>query len=387
MAHLDSPVASPVVDSDSFSSLAHLEDPFASRPKAPAASAPSEKENAPKPPKEPSKPKRGRGRPRKHSPPDQNTPKRGRGRPKKNPVPAGEQLPEPEAAAATDVNTKRTARRQARETAASSEAPPQQAPSEAPPSPVKRKRGRPKKVPAVAAAAPPKKMEAKTEGTDGAQKPAATNAQDKQSVAKASDTPPVKRKRGRPKKVVATETKTTVDVPKETKTTVDVPKETKTTVDVPKETKTTVDVPKETTDGQTEQPPKRKRGRPKKNTVRDTNGPSPAKQAKVDPPQTKEAPTQPPKRKRGRPKKVEKPKEDPAPRRKKATETEPVPEFHLVSFEASSSDGEAGGNIASLVSRNGVLQEKERRAAPSTVQLPGKEQGDSSDSSYTTPDP
>ena len=379
MAHLDSPVASPVVDSDSFSSLAHLEDPYASRSKASAASAPSEKENAPKPPEEPSKPKRGRGRPRKHSPPDQNPPKRGRGRPKKNPVPAGEQLPKPEAAA---VNTKRTARRQARETAgnptaASSEAPPQQAPSEAPPSPVKRKRGRPKKVPAaeaVATAAPTKKKEAQTEGTDGAQKPAAPNAQDKQAVAEASETPPVKRKRGRPKRVVATETKTTVDVPKETKT--------------------TVDVPKETTDGQTEQPPKRKRGRPKKNTVPDTNGPSPAKQTKVDPPQTKEGPpqtkegpTQPPKRKRGRPKKVEKSKEDPAPQRKKASKTKPAPEFHLASFEASSSDGEAGGNVASLVSRNGVLQEKERKVAPSTEQQPGKEQGESSDSSYTTPDP
>ena len=126
---------------------------------------------------------------------------------------------------------------------------------------------------------------------------------------------------------------------------------------------------------------KRKRGRPKK-TTQESQVPPTTKQPNTE---TKEGLTEPPaKRRRGRPKKTEqkpKPLESPEPPDESETPAKSESsDFHLevpVSFEESSSDGEVGENIASLVSRNGILQDQ-----PDQQQV-----AESSDSSYTTPDP
>lgn len=128
---------------------------------------------------------------------------------------------------------------------------------------------------------------------------------------------------------------------------------------------------------------KRKRGRPKKAT-QDNEGPSTTKEPNTQPPETTEGQTEPPaKRRRGRPKKTEqkpKPKSPEPPEQPETPAKSESSDFHLevpVSFEESSSDGEVGENIASLVSRNGILQDQQQ----------DQQAAESSDSSYTTPDP
>ena len=121
-------------------------------------------------------------------------------------------------------------------------------------------------------------------------------------------------------------------------------------------------------------PPKRKRGRPKK--IAQDEGPPPAKQPTIQPLEATEDQTVPSDHQIGQPRIGEKEKA-PEPE----TPANDSSDFHLevpVSFEESSSDGEVGENIASLVSRNGVLQDKEQD---------WELQAESSDSSYTTPDP
>ena len=363
MAQLDSPAASPVVDSDSFSSLTHPEDPSSASgkpmaaPTAPPPAPPSQGgEKAPKPAEEPIKPKRGRGRPRKNpdAPPkplrDPNAPKRPRGRPRKHPLPPE---PDPPAAipAAVPIEPKRPVGRPRKHPLPPASEVQSQAPV------VKRKRGRPRKTPLVESAAPVQTVQER----DDQNKPATGNPPPTEPSSDTCAAAPVKKRRGRPRKVPV---ETTTDAK---------------------------EGPKETTDGQTE-PPKRKRGRPKKNPLPDSNGPSPAKQSKM---QTKDGEGETTKRKRGRPRKVQKapPPEATPPQpagggRGEKQETDPAPEFHLVTFEDSSSDGEVGENIASLVSRNGVLQDKEPGQPVVATEQHDKEQGaESSDSSYMTPDP
>ena len=393
MAQLDSPAASPVVDSDSFSSLTHPEDPSSASgkpmaaPTAPPPAPPSQGgEKAPKPAEEPIKPKRGRGRPRKNpdAPPkpprDPNAPKRPRGRPRKHPLPPE---PDPPAAipAAVPIEPNRPVGRPRKHPLPPEPDPPAAIPAAVPIEPkrpvgrprkhplppasevqsqapvVKRKRGRPRKTPLVEPAAPVQTVQER----DDQNKPATGNPPPTEPSGDTSAAAPVKKRRGRPRKV-------------------------------PVETTTAAkEGPKETTDGQME-PPKKKRGRPKKNPLPDSNGPSPAKQSKV---QTKDGEGEPTKKKRGRPRKVQKapPPEATPPQpagggRGEKQETDPAPEFHLVTFEDSSSDGEVGENIASLVSRNGVLQDKEPGQPVVATEQHDKEQGaESSDSSYMTPDP
>ena len=380
MAQLQSPTVSPVIDSDSLSSFTHQED-ASNRPKPsapPVQAAVAGKEKAPKPAEEPSKPKRGRGRPRKNPdappkpPQDPNTQKRGRGRPRKNPLPqqaAGSEPAKPAApAAGGGGETEKPAGAPKKNPAtATSTAEAKKPPVEAPA--VKRKRGRPRKRPLPTESAA-------TGGEENAtavdKETAAVDDSGNSAPATQTSESPAKRKRGRPRKNPVDPAAATATV-------------------------TTTVAIAEATDGGQAEVPKRKRGRPRKNPPADSNGQSPAKQAKVQPAAATEGQaaatggqSAPTKRKRGRPKKVERP---PAPAqpaeggklvKEKQGEGEPTPEFHLVTFDESSSDGEVGENIASLVSRNGVLQDKEQEAG----QARGKEQGvESSDSSYTTPDP
>ena len=125
---------------------------------------------------------------------------------------------------------------------------------------------------------------------------------------------------------------------------------------------------------------KKKRGRAKKAT-QDGEGPSAAKKAKIQPVAATESQGGATKKRVGRPKKTN--AEGPKPRPAAPADSSAFRLKVPVSFEASSSDGEVGEHIASLVSRNGVLQD--RTGEPTQKQQ--QQQGESSDSSYTTPEP
>lgn len=252
---------------------------------------PKNKVAPPKTSPDPDQPKRGRGRPRKvpEAPKvDSDAPKRGRGRPRKKPL-------EP---ARVDGDTP------------------------------KRGRGRPRKNPLPeppSSEAPPveKQLPVESQESSSPARPLPDPAAPTRPPGSAEGAA-VKRKRGRPRKIPA----------------------------------------------ESNQPPtpaaKRKRGRPRK---RPLDAPS---NDSADPPI---------KKRRGRP-----PKEKPASGSiaaggNKAADSSQSEdgsrEFHLhVSFEDSSSDQElAGTNIATLVARNGVLEDKQA------------DNHESSDTSYSTPEP
>lgn len=340
------------------------------------ASESSDREKALKELDNPAKPKRGRGRPRKHPLPDSSdAPKRGRGRPPKKPKPTN--------VAATPVTAAADGEKK-----------------------VKKPVGRPRKNPplgdSVAAKPPPT--------TENTATPAADNG-----------TELVKKKRGRPKKVQTAVEQTAGDVVKKAKhiptSPVPEPILTETTPPPPPVKKRGRGRPPKKVaviESETE-PVRKKRGRPRKHPLPDTtttttNGPSAPKQSKVEPATTNEDGPSPPKRKRGRPKKVRRqplpPKPHPQQQEQKEekeqdeemvpmttesatdeakTDTDPTPEFHLVAFDESSDEEVAVGEniVASIVSSNGVLQDKDHHDKV----LSGAQQGDSSDSSYTTPDP
>lgn len=332
MALLTSPTVSPIVDSDSFSSFAPTEDVGTNTPKAPPPAArtvaPNGNGEDSGPPKatavEPDKPKRGRGRPRKK----QDTP------------------PKP----AKDPNAPKRGRGRPRKNPEATNNKPIPNPDKTKPADgkdAKKPVGRPRKAPPV--------VDVSTSDTED---PSFDPGEEEAIEMPAA----IKKKRGRPKKVTMADTTTTNKVAKET------------------------------TDNQNESPPpKRKRGRPPKKTTTnnqdDDSEQPPAKQAKLE---TKVNQAEPTKRPRGRPRKKDKietliPESEPA----TVESTDPTPEFHLVSFEDSSSDGEVGENIASLVSRNGVLQDKDQQQdedQQNTVEQQDKG-GESSDSSYNTPEP